>query len=72
MMDDEILRVRYFASTVGIWKKRVYNLMHQHLNKWVPRVYTVEQERSRYNCSNDNWMVFQRNSHDLSDRLFTV
>jgi histone-lysine N-methyltransferase SETMAR len=78
VMDDKRVKVREFASAVGISSERVHNILHQHLNmrklsaRWVPRLLTVDQKQNRVRCSKDNLQLFQWNPQDFRRRFITV
>lgn len=78
VMDDRRVKVREIASTVGISSERVYNILHQHLDmrklsaRWVPRLLTIDQKRTRVKCCMDGLQLLQRNPQDFKRRFVTV
>jgi histone-lysine N-methyltransferase SETMAR len=57
VLDDRWMKVRGIAETIGISKERVGYILHKNLDmkklcaKWVPRLLTADQKRTRMKIS---------------------
>jgi histone-lysine N-methyltransferase SETMAR len=57
VLDDRRIKVREIAETIGISKERVGYILHEELDmkrlcaRWVPRMLTADQKRTRMNIS---------------------
>jgi hypothetical protein len=57
VLDDRRMKVREISETIGISKERVRYILHEELNmkklcaRWVPRLLTADQKRTRMKIS---------------------
>ena len=72
------MKVREIAEIVGISDERVRNILHEHLNKkklsarWVPRLLTIDQKRTRVTTSEAGLAMFKLNKKEFLRRFITV
>ena len=65
------MKVREIAETIGISKERVGYILHEELDmkklcaRWVPRLLTADQKRTRMNISEQCLERFNRNKTDF-------
>lgn len=66
-MEDHRMKVREIAEAVGISTERVHN-MHEKLHmkklcaRWVPRLLTLDQKRTRKNVSTQCLAMFKQSA----------
>lgn len=78
VLNDRRVKVREIVEIVGISDERVRNILHQHLDmkklsaRWVPRLLTVDQKRTRVTTSEAGLALFQRNKNEFMRRFITV
>ncbi|XP_030588657.1 histone-lysine N-methyltransferase SETMAR-like [Archocentrus centrarchus] len=77
VMDDSRLTVNQIANAVGISRERVENILHNELGmskisaRWVPRLLTPDQKRTRLVTSQANLALFEANPDDFLERFLT-
>lgn len=78
VLQDRRVKVREIAEIVGISDERVRNILHEHLNmkklsaRWVPRLLTIDQKRTRVTTSEAGLAMFKRNKKEFLRRFITV
>jgi transposase len=78
ILDDRRMKVREIAETIGISKERVGYILHEELDmknlcaRWVPRLLTADQKRTRMKISEQCLERFKRNKTDFVRRFITV
>jgi transposase len=71
VLDDRRMKVREIAETVGISKERVGYILHEELDmkklyaRWVPRLVTAVQKRTRMKTSEQCLERFNKNKTDF-------
>jgi len=71
VLDDRRMKVREIAETIGISKEHVGYILHEELDvkklwaKWVPRLLTVDQKRTRMKISEQCLEHFNKNKTDF-------
>jgi len=76
VLDDRRMKVREIAETIGISKERVGYILHEELDmkklyaRWVPRLLTADQKRTRMKISEQCLERFNKNRTDLVHRRF--
>jgi len=71
VLDDQLMKVREIAETIGISNKRVGYILHEefHMKKlcarWVPRLLTADQKRTRMKISEHCLERFNKNKTDF-------
>jgi len=77
LLDDRRMKVREIAETIGISKERVGS-MHEELDtkklcaRWVPRLLTADQKRTRIKISGQCLEGFNKNKTDFVHRFITM
>jgi len=72
------MKVRGIAETLGISKERVGYILHEELDikklcaRWVPRLLTADQKRTRMKISEQCLERFNKNKTDIIRRFITV
>jgi len=78
ILDDRRMKVREIAETIGISKERVGYILHEELDmkklyaRWVPRLLTADQKRTRMKVSEQCWERFNKNKTDFVHRFITM
>lgn len=78
VIKDRRLKLSEIASTMGISKERVCNIVTQELGmkklsaRWVPRLLSLEQKRLRVQLSQECLDCFQKDSADFVRRFITT
>ena len=78
VLNDRRIRVREIVEIVGIFHERVLNILHQQLKmkklsvRWVSRLLTVDQKRTRMDICKEVLCQFQCNPTDFLKRFITV
>jgi transposase len=78
LLDDRQIKVREIAETTGISKKRVGYIFHEQLDmkklcaRWVPRLLTAVQKRTRMKISEQCLERFNINKTDFVCRFITM
>jgi len=78
VLDDWRMKVREIAKTIGISKKRVGYILHDELDmkklcaRWVPRLLTADQKRTRMKISEQCFERFNKNKTDFVRRFITM
>ncbi|KMQ87583.1 mariner transposase [Lasius niger] len=78
VMEDRRMKVRDIAEIVGISVGGVYNILHEKLEmkklcaRWVPRLLTIDQKRTRKDISEQCLSMLKRNAKDFWRRFVTV
>ena len=77
-MTDRRVTERYIASTVGISQERVHSILTEDLEmrklsaRWVPRLLTVDQKRTRRTLSRTNLNLFEEDPAKFLKRFVTM
>jgi len=72
VLDDRRMKVREIAETIGISKECVGYILHEELDmkklyaRWVPRLLTADEKRTRMKTSEQCWERFNKNKTDFS------
>jgi histone-lysine N-methyltransferase SETMAR len=75
VLDDRRMKVREIAETIGISKEYVGYILHKELDmkklcaKWLPRLLTADQKRTRMKISEQCLEHFNKNKTDFVHRL---
>ena len=78
IMEDRRLSTRQIADRLGIPQERADNILKNELGlskvsaRWVPRLLTPEQNRTRYLLSVDNLKLLERDVDDFLYRFITM
>jgi histone-lysine N-methyltransferase SETMAR len=78
VLDDWWMKVREIAETKGISKERVGCILHEESDmkklcaRWVPRLLTADQKRTRMKFSEQCLERFDKNKTDFVRRLITM
>jgi len=78
LLDDWRMNVSEITETIGISKKRVGYILHEELNmkklcaRWVPRLLTADQKRTRMKISEQCLERFNKNKTDFVRRFITM
>lgn len=78
VLNDRRVKVREIADIVSISDERVRNILHSYLEmkklsaRWVPRLLTVDQKRTRVTISEECLAKFRLNKKDFMRRFITV
>lgn len=78
VMEDRRMKVREIAEIVGISVDRVHNILHEKLQmkklcaRWVSRLLTIDQKRTRKDFSKQGLSMLTRNPQDFWRRFVTV
>ncbi|CAK9827513.1 Histone-lysine N-methyltransferase SETMAR [Anthophora retusa] len=78
IMENRRMKVREIAETVGISTERVHHILYEKLHvkklcaRWVPRLLTLDQKRTRKDVSTQCLAMFKRNPQDFWRRFVTV
>jgi histone-lysine N-methyltransferase SETMAR len=78
VLDDRRMKVREIAETIGISKERVGYILHEELDmkklcaRWVPRLLTADQKRTRMKISEQCLERFNINKTDFVRRFITM
>jgi histone-lysine N-methyltransferase SETMAR len=78
VMDDRRMKVREIAENTGISKERVGYVLHEELDmkklcaRWVPRLLTADQERTRMKFSEQCLERFNKNKTHFLRRFITM
>jgi len=78
VLDDRRMKVREIAETTGISKERVGYILHKELDmkklfaRWVPRLLTADQKRTRTKISEQCLERFKKNATDFERRFITM
>jgi len=71
VLDDRRMKVREIAGSIGISKERVGYILHEELGmkklcaRWVPRLLTADQKRTRMKISEQCLERFNKNKPDF-------
>jgi len=71
LLDDQRMEVREIAETIGISKERVGYILHKEFDmkklcaRWVPRLLTADQKRTRMKISELCLERFNKNKTDF-------
>jgi histone-lysine N-methyltransferase SETMAR len=78
VLDDRRMKVREIAETIGISKEREGYILHEELDmkklcaRWVPRLLTADQKRTRMKISEQCLERFNKNKTDFVRRFITM
>lgn len=78
VLEDRRVKISEIAKKVNISNERVFNILHEHLGmkklsaRWVPRLLTVDQKRTRVTISKLCLDKFKCNSSEFLRRYVTV
>ena len=78
IMADRRVTERYIAIELGISRERVHTVIHNELQmsrvsaRWVPKLLSADQKRTRHNMSKDNLAIFKANPASFLLRFVTV
>jgi histone-lysine N-methyltransferase SETMAR len=78
VLDDRRIKVNEIAETTGISKEHVEYILHEELDmkklcaRWVPRLLTADQKRTRMEISEQCLERFNKNKTDFVRRFITV
>jgi histone-lysine N-methyltransferase SETMAR len=78
VLDERRMIVREIAETIGISKERVGYILHEELDmkklceKWVPRLLTADQKRTRMEISEQCLERFNKNKTNFLRRFITM
>jgi histone-lysine N-methyltransferase SETMAR len=78
VLDDWRMKVREISRTIGISKERVGYVLHEELDmkklcaRWVPRLLTADQKRTRMKISEQCLEHFNKNKTDFVSRFITM
>jgi histone-lysine N-methyltransferase SETMAR len=78
LLDDRQMKVLEIAETIGISIERVGYILHEELDmkklcaRWVPRLLTADQKRTRMNISEQCLERFNKNKIDFGRRFITM
>jgi len=78
VLDDWWMKVHEIAQTIGISKEGVGCILHEELDmkklcvRWVPRLLTVDQKRTRMKISEQCLERFNKNKTDFACRFITM
>jgi len=76
VLDDRRMKVREIAETIGISKERVGYILHEELDmkelctRWLPRLLTADQKRTRMKICEQCLERFNKNSSTLVQYLW--
>ena len=77
VMGDRRVTVNEIATSVGISRERVENILHNELGmskvsaRWVPRLLTPDQKLTRLTLSQENIAIFEADQASFIDRFLT-
>jgi histone-lysine N-methyltransferase SETMAR len=78
ILDDRWIKVHEIAETIGISRERVGCILHEKLDmkklcaRWVPRLFTADQKRTRMKISEQCLEHFNRNKTDFVRQFITM
>jgi histone-lysine N-methyltransferase SETMAR len=78
VLDDKHMKVRKITETIGISKERVGYILHEELDmkklcaRWVLRLFTADQKRTRMKISEQCLERFNKNKTDILHRFITM
>jgi len=78
VLDDQWMKVREIAETIGISKERVGYVLHEELDmkklcaRWVPRLLVADQKRTRMKISQQCLERFNKNKTDFLHQFITM
>jgi len=78
VLDDRRMKLREIAEIIGISKHRVGYILHEELDmkmlcaRWVPRLFTTDQKRTRMKISEQCLERFNKNKTDFLRRFITM
>ena len=78
VLDDRRMKVREIAETIGVSKEGVGYTLHEELDmkkvcaRWVPRLFTADQKRTRMKISEQCLERFNKNKTDFVRRFITM
>jgi len=78
VLDDRRMKVREIAETMRISKERVGYILHEELDmkklcaRWLPRLLTADQKRTRMKTSEQCLERFNKNKTDFVRRFITM
>jgi DNA-binding Xre family transcriptional regulator len=78
LLDNRRMKVHEIAETIGLSKERVEYTLHEEMNmkkvcaRWVPRLLTADQKRTRMKISEQCLERFNKNKTDLVHRFITM
>jgi len=78
LLDDRRMKVHEIAETIGISKERVEYILHEELDmiklcaRWVPRLLTADQKRTRMKISEQCLECFNKDKTDFVRRFITM
>jgi histone-lysine N-methyltransferase SETMAR len=76
LLDNRRMKFHKIAETIGISKERVGYILHEELDmkklcaRWVPRLLTTDQKRTRMKISEQCLERFNKNKTDFVRRRF--
>jgi histone-lysine N-methyltransferase SETMAR len=78
VLADRRVTERHIASTVGISQERVHSVLTEDLGmtklsaRWVPRLLTADQKRTRFQMSRENLRLFEADPDNFMRRFVTM
>ena len=78
LLDERRIKVREIAETIGISKEHVGYVLHEELDmktlcaRWVPRLLTADEKRTRMKISEQFLERFNKNKTDFVGRFITM
>jgi histone-lysine N-methyltransferase SETMAR len=78
LFDDRRMKVHEIAETIGISKDRVEYILHEELDmkklcaRWLPRLLTADQKRTRMKISEQCLERFNKNKTNFVRRFITI
>jgi histone-lysine N-methyltransferase SETMAR len=78
ILDDQQMKVREIAETIDISKEHVGYILHEELGmkklcaRWVPRLLTADQKRTRVKISEQCLECFNKNKTDFVRQFITM
>jgi len=78
VLDDRRMYVREIPETIGVSKEGVGYTLHEELDmkkvcaRWVPRLLTADQKRTRMNISEQCLECYNKNKTDSVRRFITM
>jgi histone-lysine N-methyltransferase SETMAR len=78
VLDDQQMKMREIAESIGISKERVGYILHEELNMkklcavWVPRLHTADKKRTCMKISEQCLEHFNKNKTDFVHQFITM
>jgi len=72
ILEDRRISAKSIAEQTGISRERVGSIIHEDLDKWVPKCLNADQNRQRCQSSEQNSEFFRRDPNDFLSRLVTM